>query len=496
MDQDQLIDAQFHRAVDIVQSLPKTGPIQTAYEDKLEMYSLYKQATTGDVQGARPAMWDVLGRAKWDAWDKQKGLDPQQAKWLYVQTLQKVLRRYSDRTVARDLVRELDSYGTDPTALLSESPQPLSDDDRSSTSSVPAPTPIATSRPVPIQQPQPRPSSGMLPSTIISPPPLEVYEAEHPVEHPLGQPVEHPAEHPEPVLSDEDERHDVVRPELMSPPTNSAVSVRPQSSLSSQVRYRTPMASSYAPTPVNATPIAPLQPLPRYATPSAFAPVPLPPGPPGPPTIASYPASMSYSAPPMQQPSMTGSSVPHGYTRSATLAHGLQITRTPLEKAVEAMQASLAALHERMDSMEAALYGHSPQAGSVQTPGARRSIVSPMRGPMGYFNAGTGGIPFDPHQTGAWSIVLVPLARILGRVKQLVYFLLYPPEPSKSTARLIVIRRLFLDASFLVSVLAAIRAIWKVTGIRRREVALALIGVWYAITGKQPRRLAEKAVGL
>lgn len=38
MDSRQLIDAQFDRAVEIVQSLPKTGPIQTAYEDKLNMY--------------------------------------------------------------------------------------------------------------------------------------------------------------------------------------------------------------------------------------------------------------------------------------------------------------------------------------------------------------------------------------------------------------------------------------------------------------------------
>lgn len=34
----ELIDAQFDRAVQIVQSLPKTGPIQTDYEEKLEMY--------------------------------------------------------------------------------------------------------------------------------------------------------------------------------------------------------------------------------------------------------------------------------------------------------------------------------------------------------------------------------------------------------------------------------------------------------------------------
>lgn len=32
------IDTQFDRAVEIVQSLPKTGPIQTDYEEKLTMY--------------------------------------------------------------------------------------------------------------------------------------------------------------------------------------------------------------------------------------------------------------------------------------------------------------------------------------------------------------------------------------------------------------------------------------------------------------------------
>jgi len=38
MDSHELIDAQFDRAVEIIQSLPKTGPIQTDYEEKLTMY--------------------------------------------------------------------------------------------------------------------------------------------------------------------------------------------------------------------------------------------------------------------------------------------------------------------------------------------------------------------------------------------------------------------------------------------------------------------------
>jgi acyl-CoA-binding protein len=73
MTSNQLISAQFDRAVEIVQSLPKTGPIQTDYEEKLAMYSLFKQATVGNVKSPRPGIWDMLGRAKWDAWAKKQG---------------------------------------------------------------------------------------------------------------------------------------------------------------------------------------------------------------------------------------------------------------------------------------------------------------------------------------------------------------------------------------------------------------------------------------
>ncbi|KDQ29054.1 hypothetical protein PLEOSDRAFT_1075883 [Pleurotus ostreatus PC15] len=117
MDSHQLIDAQFDRAVAIVQALPKTGPIQTDYEEKLEMYRC--QATVGNVKQPRPGIFDMLGRAKWDAWAKHKDLEPYEAKWLYVEALLKVLRKYSDKTVAQDFVRELESYGGDPSNIVS-----------------------------------------------------------------------------------------------------------------------------------------------------------------------------------------------------------------------------------------------------------------------------------------------------------------------------------------------------------------------------------------
>ncbi|KAG9317625.1 acyl CoA binding protein-domain-containing protein [Chiua virens] len=119
MDSLQLIDAQFNRAVEIIQGLPKTGPIQTGYEEKLTMYSLYKQATTGNVTGSRPGLFDMLGRAKWDAWAKHRDLDQYEARWLYVDALLKALSKYSDKTVARDLIDELHSYGGDTSNLVS-----------------------------------------------------------------------------------------------------------------------------------------------------------------------------------------------------------------------------------------------------------------------------------------------------------------------------------------------------------------------------------------
>lgn len=53
-------------------------------DDLLALYANYKQATTGDVQGKRPGMMDIAGRAKYDAWAKLKGTSPDAAKQSYI----------------------------------------------------------------------------------------------------------------------------------------------------------------------------------------------------------------------------------------------------------------------------------------------------------------------------------------------------------------------------------------------------------------------------
>jgi acyl-CoA-binding protein len=73
------LDARFAAAADASKTLPERPDNETL----LSMYALYKQATVGDVQGKRPGFTDPVGRAKYDAWDKIKGMAADEAKAAY-----------------------------------------------------------------------------------------------------------------------------------------------------------------------------------------------------------------------------------------------------------------------------------------------------------------------------------------------------------------------------------------------------------------------------
>ncbi len=58
----------------------------------LKLYSYYKQATEGDVKGARPGGLDFVGGAKYDAWAKLKGISRDEAMTQYVKQVDKLNR--------------------------------------------------------------------------------------------------------------------------------------------------------------------------------------------------------------------------------------------------------------------------------------------------------------------------------------------------------------------------------------------------------------------
>jgi diazepam-binding inhibitor (GABA receptor modulating acyl-CoA-binding protein) len=45
----------------------------------LKIYALYKQASAGDNADKKPGFSDMVGRAKWDAWNGFKGTSSQDA---------------------------------------------------------------------------------------------------------------------------------------------------------------------------------------------------------------------------------------------------------------------------------------------------------------------------------------------------------------------------------------------------------------------------------
>jgi diazepam-binding inhibitor (GABA receptor modulating acyl-CoA-binding protein) len=50
----------------------------------LKIYALYKQGTEGDVARKKPGFTDLVGRAKWDAWNALKGTAQDEAQRQYI----------------------------------------------------------------------------------------------------------------------------------------------------------------------------------------------------------------------------------------------------------------------------------------------------------------------------------------------------------------------------------------------------------------------------
>ncbi len=63
------LSTRFEQAVAESKTLPERPDNMTL----LKLYALYKQASAGDVEGKRPGFTDMVGRAKWDAWNELKG---------------------------------------------------------------------------------------------------------------------------------------------------------------------------------------------------------------------------------------------------------------------------------------------------------------------------------------------------------------------------------------------------------------------------------------
>ncbi|XP_066302425.1 acyl-CoA-binding protein-like [Branchiostoma lanceolatum] len=83
-------EADFNTAAEEVKTL-KSSPTD---DEKLEIYALFKQAKVGDVNTDRPGMLDFTGKAKWDAWEKKKGMSQEDARAQYIAKVEELKGKY------------------------------------------------------------------------------------------------------------------------------------------------------------------------------------------------------------------------------------------------------------------------------------------------------------------------------------------------------------------------------------------------------------------
>lgn len=76
----------FEKAAVAAKSLPERPDDQTM----LRLYALFKQGSSGDVQGSKPGFFDFVGAAKYEAWEKLQGTSQQDARRQYVELVKKL----------------------------------------------------------------------------------------------------------------------------------------------------------------------------------------------------------------------------------------------------------------------------------------------------------------------------------------------------------------------------------------------------------------------
>ena len=76
----------FRQAAESAKRLPERPDNDTL----LKLYALYKQATDGDANGPKPGFFDFVNTAKYEAWARLRGMQPDDAQKKYVELVRQL----------------------------------------------------------------------------------------------------------------------------------------------------------------------------------------------------------------------------------------------------------------------------------------------------------------------------------------------------------------------------------------------------------------------
>ncbi|GMR35528.1 hypothetical protein PMAYCL1PPCAC_05723 [Pristionchus mayeri] len=78
------LDEKFQACVDIIQSVPKTGPVPSTFVEMLTFYALFKQVTEGPNKRPKPGFWNQEAVYKWNSWKQLGDMSKEEAMEIYV----------------------------------------------------------------------------------------------------------------------------------------------------------------------------------------------------------------------------------------------------------------------------------------------------------------------------------------------------------------------------------------------------------------------------
>ena len=76
------------------QNIIKTFTKRPTDDELLYTYSLYKQATIGDVNIPQPSIFSMKDRSKWNAWNERKGMKKEVAMEKYCDYIDSIANQY------------------------------------------------------------------------------------------------------------------------------------------------------------------------------------------------------------------------------------------------------------------------------------------------------------------------------------------------------------------------------------------------------------------
>eukprot|EP00118_Oscarella_pearsei_P009948 m.58858 g.58858 ORF g.58858 m.58858 type:complete len:248 (+) comp34838_c0_seq2:111-854(+) len=124
----------FHEDFVAAAAFMRKAPVKLTNDDKLALYGLFKQAENGQCSVSKPPFYDMVGRAKWNAWKKLEKMDRDEAMSQYIDMVDRLCpewMQHSSSSESEEISTNSHSSGSGPvTSKMADTEEALGDEEK------------------------------------------------------------------------------------------------------------------------------------------------------------------------------------------------------------------------------------------------------------------------------------------------------------------------------------------------------------------------------